>query len=85
MLGVTGCCLSLRLFSILTMCLVGERGTPFGSGPLQEITFKATLRFIAANGGTRGRVKESPNGVARRALQLDGYHGEGRTIPASMA
>ena len=28
----------------------GDRGTPFGSGPLQEITFKLTLRFIAANG-----------------------------------
>jgi hypothetical protein len=41
--------LVLRLFSILTVCLVGERGTPFGSEPLEEVTFKPTLRFTRAN------------------------------------
>jgi hypothetical protein len=44
----------------LAVCLSGDRGTPFGSGPLREITFKRTLRFIAGEGGTFGQSKRKP-------------------------
>jgi hypothetical protein len=51
-----GCCLSLRLFNPGGVWCSGDWGTPFGSWPLQEITFKLkitfklTLRFIAGEG-----------------------------------
>jgi psiF repeat len=37
----------------LSILTVGDRGTPLGSGPLEEITFKPALRFIAGERGTR--------------------------------
>jgi hypothetical protein len=47
------------------MCLAGERGTPFGSGPLQEITFKPTLRFIAV---LHCHKRRGPGGQRRASL-----------------